>query len=766
MQQDSLFSKDGTALDDKYVQGIVTRVVTGNADTGWTVFRFSDLNKGGKKRVKQRIFGKPVEDDTLVCVYPEVAEGLEFVARGEWKKHDSFGEQFVAESIEFRPPSSKNGAIALLSSGIIPGVGESVAQKVVEALGDNALEIIYNHPERLKGIPGIGPKKAAAIAQGYREHHGSSEIMTFLMGHGITPKKAHKIYKQYGDLTMEQMRSNPYQIAEDIYGFGFLLADKIALALTDESGKKLVPFDSKFRLRSAIVHLLEEQQSNGHCAVKKSELVGLLSKMLCAGQVDIHYDKVMEALDEMILEGKVILDDINNEEFVFDPFLHKAEKYIAKKMVELSRGVAPWRGIQADEAIKWVMGETGIQLAESQQNAIRQVLKSKVTVITGGPGVGKTTVTNSILKIMAGKGVKFMLAAPTGMAAKRASNATGREALTVHRTLEFNAKGGFNRNGNNPLECDLLVLDETSMLDTNLMFSVLQALSPKTGLIIIGDIDQLPSVGPGKVLADIINSGAIPVVRLTEIFRQAKTSKIITGAHAINRGEAPEIDNTPSSDFKYIEVQDSEHAVKIIHKLLTDTLPNKYKYDPVKDVQLLCPMNVRGVTGAAEMNNKVKEWLNPLKYGESYMPFYDRKYKIGDKVIQRVNNYEKNVMNGDIGYIVGVDVDATHKGVIEVDYSGVLVHYSNDELDEINLASAITIHKSQGSEFPVVIMPILTEHFMMLKRNLLYTGATRAKKMLILVAQQKAVKMAVKNNQVLERYSKLAIWLANEVKKK
>jgi exodeoxyribonuclease V alpha subunit len=568
--------------------------------------------------------------------------------------------------------------------------------------------------------------------------------MVFLHSNGVGTARAVRIYKTYGVDAVQVMTENPYRLARDIRGIGFKTADAIAMKLGIEK-------NAMIRVRASISYALTEAMDDGHCGLPTEELVPLAVELL-----EISKELVQTALDLELSEGTVIAASVGETACVFLGGLYRAEKIIAERILRIANGNLPWRYIDADKALPWAEQKTGLSLAESQVAAIRLALISKVLVITGGPGVGKTTIVNTILRILDAKGVNLLLCAPTGRAAKRMTEATGFEAKTIHRLLEVDPKaGGFKRNIANPLECDLLIVDETSMVDVMLMQALMKAAPDNAALLIVGDIDQLPSVGPGQILADVIASGAVPVVRLTEVFRQAAQSRIITSAHKINQGSIPDLSKPEGdSDFYFVQADDPETAVPRIIELVKTRIPQRFGLDPIRDIQVLCPMN-RGGVGARSLNIELQAALNPA--GERKVERFGWTFAPGDKVMQIENDYDKEVYNGDIGYVDDVDPDA---GELTASFDGRAVTYGFGELDTLVPAYAATIHKSQGSEYPAVVIPVLTQHYAMLKRNLLYTGVTRGKRLVVLVGQKKAVAIAVRNVSGRRRWSKLNEWLA------
>jgi exodeoxyribonuclease V alpha subunit len=563
--------------------------------------------------------------------------------------------------------------------------------------------------------------------------------MVFLHAHGVSTSRAVRIFKTYGQGAIDVVRENPYRLAQDIRGIGFLSADTIAQKIG-------IAKDSPLRAQAGISYALTEASAQGHCGLPYAELVPLAVKLL-----DISESIIEAAIAQEIADEVLFPDTVEGQPCVFLAPLYSAEQSIAAQIRRLKAGAVSLPDFDADKAIPWVEQKLSIQLADSQKEAIRLALSSKLLVITGGPGVGKTTLVNSILTIMTVKGVKPLLCAPTGRAAKRLSESTGLEAKTIHRLLEVNPLNGqFKRNAENPLECDLLVADECSMIDVPLANQLLKAVATSTAMILVGDVDQLPSVGPGQFLTDLINSGAVPVIRLTEVFRQAATSRIVRSAHQINQGVFPSLPNRGEiSDFYLVAAEEPDVIAQTVVDLVQTRLPRKFNVDPVRDIQVLCPMN-RGITGARGINQALQEALNPP--GEHSVDKFGNRFSVGDKVMQIENNYDRDVFNGDSGFVTGIDRDEEE---LAVTFDGRVVTYPFNELDELVLCYATTIHKSQGSEYPVVVIPISTQHYMMLKRNLIYTGITRGKKLVVLVGQKKALAMAVKGKQVERRWSKL-----------
>jgi exodeoxyribonuclease V alpha subunit len=705
--------------------GLVERVTFHNAENGFCVLR-----------VKARGHRDLV---TTIGHAAMISAGEWITASGTWLNDRNHGLQFKAHFLKTSAPSTVDGIEKYLGSGMIRGIGPVYAKRLVKMFGKDVFDIIEATPARLREVDGIGPKRADKITSGWADQKVIREIMVFLHEHGVGTARAVRIFKTYGTDAVQVMSENPYRLARDIRGIGFRTADLIAEKLGIEK-------TAMIRVRAGISFALTEAMGNGHCGLPRAELIGLAEKLL-----EVPAALIESALQEELAEETVTADRVADEDCVFLTGLYLAERGIAEHLQRVRSGPLPWPEIDAEKALPWIEQKTDLTLAASQAEAIRLALKSKIMVITGGPGVGKTTIVNSILRILAAKHVKLLLCAPTGRAAKRMTEATGMEAKTIHRLLEFDPKAfGFKRSDDNPLDCDLLVVDESSMVDVSLMQSLMKAVPSAAALLIVGDIDQLPSVGPGQVLADIIGSGAVPVVRLTEVFRQAAQSKIITTAHAINAGRMPDLAPPEGeTDFYFVPAVDPEQAVPRIVELVAKRIPRRFGFDPIRDIQVLCPMN-RGGVGARSLNIELQAALNPA--GEKRVERFGWTFAPGDKVMQIENDYDKDVYNGDIGMIEDVDLD---EGEVAVDFDGRTVAFVFGELDTLVPAYAATIHKSQGSEYPAVVIPVMTQHYAMLQRNLIYTGVTRGKKLVVLVGQKKAVAIAVKNVSGRKRWSKL-----------
>jgi exodeoxyribonuclease V alpha subunit len=714
--------------DKEAVAGLVERVTFHNPETGFCVLRI-------KARGHRDLI-------TLVGSAASIQPGEHVHASGRWDNHRDHGLQFKADFLKVTPPTTAEGIERYLGSGMIKGIGPVYARKLVHAFGEAVFEVIQQAPDKLKEINGIGPVRANMIAAGWADQKAIREIMLFLQSHGVGTARAVRIYKTYGVEAIPLLMENPYRLARDIRGIGFKTADEIA-------GRLGIEKTSVIRARAGISYTLMEAVGDGHCALPEDDLMKLAEQLL-----EIPNAILTDALALELQESNVVKDIIGDKACIFLPHLWHAEKVIAERLTILSTGTPPWPAIDPGRAIPWVEGNLGINLADSQKQAVVAALQVKAMVITGGPGVGKTTIVNSILKIVMAKGAKATLAAPTGRAAKRLSESTGLEAKTIHRLLEFDpVSGGFKRSEKFPIECDLLVIDETSMVDVPLMSQLLQAVPDRAAVIIVGDVDQLPSVGPGQVLADIIASGVLPTVRLTEIFRQAARSRIITNAHRVNQGQMPELafPKDGITDFYFINAAEPEDAVPKIVEVVKTRIARRFGFDPIRDIQVLCPMQ-RGGVGARSLNIELQKALNPGAAGQPSVERFGYTYRVGDKVMQTENDYEKEVFNGDIGFVTDIDTDANE---VAIDFDGRSITYGFGELDEVVLCYATSIHKSQGSEYPAVVIPIMTQHYMMLERNLLYTGITRGKKLVVLIGQKKAVGLAVRGVKDRRRWSKL-----------
>ena len=695
---------------------VVERITYQNPENGYSVLK-----------VKVKGYSDLV---TLVGNLLEVPVGSVLLCRGEWKVDKRYGSQFVAATWEETMPATVYGIEKYLGSGLVKGIGPRFARAIVQRFGTETIDIIETDIERLYEVPNIGRKRVAKIRESWEKQKDIKNVMLFLQGYGVSTAYAAKIYREYGKESIEKVRENPYRLADDIWGIGFKTADGIAAKMGYEK-------EDPRRCRSGILYTLGQLSDEGHVYAGEEQLVKTAGQLLEAGETAIR-----DTLAGMLQAEDLILD---KDAIYLPPFYH-AECGTSRRLRDLaqSTGRSLFDGLFDPSSLT---AETGIEYDEVQLAAIRQAVTSKVMVLTGGPGTGKTTTTQGIIAALKKAGLRVLLAAPTRRAAKRMSEATGMEAKTIHRLLEYNPQDGYKRNDENPLEGDALIVDECSMIDILLMNNLLKAVPVGMRLVLVGDIDQLPSVGAGNVLRDVIDSQRIPVVRLVRIFRQAQKSRIVMSAHAINRGKFPDTSNGRDTDFFFMKEEDPERAAESIVRLVKERLPRAYRESPDR-IQVLTPMQ-RGVVGAANLNLLLQQALNPSG------PSLGRggyTYRQGDRVMQQRNNYDKDVFNGDLGYIREVD---TEERTLKVDFDGKWVEYDVTELDELTLAYATTIHKAQGSEYPIVVMPVLMTHFVMLQRNLIYTGITRAKKICVLLGAAKALAYAVRNVSVLKRNTRL-----------
>jgi exodeoxyribonuclease V alpha subunit len=713
--------------------GSVERVTFHNAQNGFTVLKV-------KARGQRHLIA-------VVGHAASIGAGESIHAVGQWATDSTHGLQFKADFLAATPPAHAEGIARYLGSGMVRGIGPKLAERIVAAFGEATLDIIESAPERLREVVGIGDFRRARIVSGWAEQRAVRDIMVFLHSHGVGTSRAVRIFKTYGHEAVKVMTENPYRLAEDIRGIGFRTADAIAMRLG-------IAREAPQRLRAGVAFALQEATDDGHCGLPTEELASLSAELL-----DVEPALIETALQRALEDRQVTADTIEGIACLFLPSLYQAERGIADGLLGLARGAPPWPAIDVERALAWVEARSGKTLAPSQRVAVGRILAAKVAVLTGGPGVGKTTLLDTILRILTAKGTKVLLAAPTGRAAKRMSDQTGFDAKTLHRLLEVDpSEGSFRRNADNPLDCDLLIIDEASMVDTPLMFAAVRALARRSALLLVGDVDQLPSVGPGQVLADIIGSGAVVVAALREVFRQAAQSRIVVNAHRINRGEMPEWPQPgEASDFWFVEVQDPQAGAAKLVEIVRDRIPRRFGLDPLRDIQVLCPMQ-RGDLGARALNQALQRALNPQ--AEAGVERFGQTFATGDKVMQTENDYDREVFNGDLGIVLAVD---SEDNALLVDFDGRPVTFPFAELDTLTLAYASTIHKSQGSEYPAVVITLATQHYRMLARNLLYTAVTRGKRLVVIVGQKRALAIAVRHGTQGRRWTKLREWLAAPV---
>ena len=708
------------------LSGSIERVTYHQPDTGYCVLR---LTVKGQRDVM-----------TLVGHAHTISAGEYIQATGQWIQDKIYGLQFKASTLHTCAPTTREGLEKYLGSGLIKGIGSVYAKKLVHAFGEDVFEVIEHQPEVLQTVAGIGSYRTRLITQGWHDQKVIREIMIFLYQQGVSTTRAVRIYKTYGTEAIALISRDPYCLARDIRGIGFKSADQIA------QNMGIAP-DSPLRARAGLSHTLLEATKQGHCGLPEAFLLQQTTQTLAVDPRGIE-----KALAHEIKRGDLVRDHWHQESCIFLKGLYQAEIHCARLLHQLNQQPLPWNVAQLKRAQTKL--RPNITLSSSQHQALERALTSKVTIITGGPGVGKTTLIQSLLDVLASQSLKILLAAPTGRAAQRMAETTGQEAKTLHRLLETDPQnGGFKKGADSPLDCDVLIVDEVSMIDVPLMHALVKALPVTSALILVGDVDQLPSVGSGNVLHDILTSQVFLSLCLTEVFRQSAQSQIITYAHAINAGKMPTLGSRSEQDFYFIDAKDPEDCQHKILDVVCRRIPAKFGMDPVTDIQVLCPMN-RGSVGARALNALLQQALNPIP--EIKIERFGFTYAVGDKVMQIVNNYDKDVYNGDIGTLTMLDLEAQE---VTISFHGKSVVYELGELDEIVLAYATTIHKAQGSEYPVVVLPLMMQHYPMLKRNLLYTGVTRGKKLVVIVGDKKAFALAIKDRQTVVRYSKLKDWL-------
>ncbi len=687
---------------------------------------------------------------TIVGSFPPMREGENLQVSGQWQVHNRYGKQLAVEHWERLMPKTTAGLKGYLGSGLIKGIGPATANKIVDHFGLDTLDIIENEPYRLQEVDSIGAKKAAGIIDSYKQYKDVQNVLIFLQGYGVSVGQAMRLYRRYGSDTIKQVQENPYRMAEDIFGVGFKTADKIARQLG-------LPEDAPQRIQASISYTLSRAAEQGHVYLPRELLFERIKELLGDTGEPLSESYLEEQLRQMIEVKRLFSEMQESGEAVYYAPFYQAEQGCARMLLELESKVSPYSQLEMNQVLGKIQHDSS-HLTEEQLQVLEEALQNGVLVVTGGPGTGKTTTIKAMLTTFLSMRQKVLLAAPTGRAAKRVTEATGEEAFTIHRMLEYSYTEGegfrFQRNEDNPVEAQVVIIDEASMVDLLLMYNLLKALPAGCRLIMVGDVDQLPAVGAGNVLRDLINSGNIPCFRLNYIFRQARESLIVVNAHRVNQGEMPYL-NVKNKDFFFMQEEDPEYAAQLVVELCQERLPNYGPYDPLLDLQVLTPMR-KTAAGVERLNQLLQEALNPRTRDKLEAAGKGAVFRLGDKVMQIRNNYQKEVYNGDIGLITAIDREETE---MVVTFRDLLqprpVVYDFTELDELVLSYAVSVHKSQGSEYPVIIMPVLTQHYMLLQRNLLYTGITRARKLAVLVGSKKALAIAVRNNKAEERFTLL-----------
>lgn len=719
-----------------FLEGTVERVTYFNAENGYSVIRL-----------------KPARGDlvTLVGNLPELTPGEFLKLQGEWTAHAEYGRQFRVDRCEQALPATVEGIRRYLGSGLIKGVGPKTAERIVAAFGRDTLDVIDREPGRLREVPDIGPKRYRLIREAWEAQKHIKEVMIFLQGQGISTGLAVKIYKHYGDDSLEVVKRDPYQLARDIWGIGFRTADKIARALG-------LPLDAPTRLEAGLAHVLSESADNGHVYVPEPELIRLAAELL-----EIAPDRLPDALERLEASRRVQREllPLQTIPAVYLMPFYQAETHVAELLLTLLN--APTSYLRDLARANWdqhfaALDGGGQTLSEQQRQGVQTALTNKVTILTGGPGTGKTTTLRTLIQLLERTRHTFVLASPTGRAAKRLAEATGRPAKTIHRLLGFSPMGDFEHNEQNRLPAHMVVVDETSMLDTLLTNNLLKAIDPASHLLLVGDVDQLPSVGAGNVLRDLIASGRLPVIRLQTIFRQAAGSHIVTNAHRVNRGEMP-VFAKEAHDFFLFPEDEAEAAADRVVEVVQHRIPRRFGLDPLTDIQVLSPMH-RGASGVGNLNLRLQAALNPPAASKPERQLSGRLMRVGDRVMQIRNNYQKEAYNGDIGRVVHLDLETQ---TLTVDFEGRPVLYEWSEADELVHAFAVSVHKAQGSEFPAVVVPVLTQHYLLLQRNLLYTAITRARQLCVVIGMKRALGIAVRNAQVAKRWTGLAARLQSPI---
>jgi exodeoxyribonuclease V alpha subunit len=716
----------------QYLEGTLERLTYQNDENGYTVARL--IPKGKSNEV------------TVVGTLTGVNVGEMLHLEGMWTSHPQYGRQFEVQTYSVHYPATVEGLRKYLGSGLVRGVGPVTANRIVDHFGLSILEVIETTPHLLREVPGIGARRVETITHAWEEQKQIKEIMMFLQGHGVSTSLAVRIYKQYGQDSINVVRSNPYQLARDVFGIGFRTADKIARQMG-------ISLSAPERVRAGLLYTLSSLSDEGHCFATREQLLAEAVRLL-----EVSSAACDEQLDILVRQRDLFAEDDPEEgQAIYLPPFLIAERAVTSRLRKIQ--LAPrdrlngFKTVEWERAFAWLANQIPIQLTGQQQDAVRMALTNKVSILTGGPGTGKSTITGSIIRLIKQRSHSVLLAAPTGRAAKRLSEATGLEGKTIHRLLEFKpgVNGPFLRDQENPLDADLIIIDETSMVDILLMNHLLGAVEQGSHLLLVGDVDQLPSVGPGNVLRDMIASGVIPVTRLETIFRQAEDSFIIVNAHRINQGETP-IFSRGARDFFLFQEKDAQKAADWVIDLVSKRIPEKFGFQPDADIQVLCPMH-RGSVGVSDLNQRLQESLNPPLNGKTEFRHGHRVFREGDRVMQIRNDYDRQVFNGDMGKITSIDLE---EAVVLIELDGRSVQAEFSQLDEVVHAYAVSIHKSQGSEFPVVVIPLLTQHYMMLQRNLLYTAVTRARKLVVLVGSKQAIAMAVRNARIASRNTRLS----------
>jgi exodeoxyribonuclease V alpha subunit len=723
-------------------EGIVSHTVFRADDTGFSVVRL-DTPDG----------------DTLTAVggLPEVSPGMALTLEGEWKTHSTYGEQFKVERCEIALPATVQGIEAYLGSTMIDGVGPKTAEAIVEHFGADTLDVLDDEPERLQEVDGVGPKRAASIAESWEDQQHIRTVMMFLQGHGLSTTLSVKVHEEYGEGAVTVLQDDPYRLARDIHGVGFKTADQVARDMG-------LPADSPSRIQAGLLYALEEQTGHGHTYARREDLIEHAAEIL-----ELPQETVGPQLEALVDSEDVAREDVPQgtveaptvDDAIYPPALHYCEANVAERLLAITvepplrfqNGATDW-----DILLARAERNTGFTLSEEQRGSVKTALQNKVTVLTGGPGTGKTVTVQTIITLLDWREMSYELCAPTGRAAKRLSEATEKPAQTIHRMLEYSPSDGWQRNRHDPLDVDAVIVDEASMMDVTLAYHLLDAIRDQTRVIFVGDVNQLPSVGAGDVLRDVIASGRVAVAQLTEIFRQAADSGIVVNAHRINKGEFPSLNSERFEDFYFFSKDDPEEAASLLADIVTQRIPERFALFP-DEIQVLAPM-YRGACGIDRLNAMLQEAINPSSPIKAEKPLGDRTLRVGDRVMQTRNDYDKNVYNGDIGEVTALDPEEKK---LTVTFEGRSVDYDFGELDVLVPAYAISIHKSQGSEYPAVVVPVLTQHYIMLQRNLLYTAITRAKELVVLVGSKKAIGMAVSNDEVRRRNSGLAARLRREV---